>query len=58
MRLEPILPILCLVGIRLILCFVATVFSLASVFYVNVLPINFSLVQILHVLTQEKNVQV
>lgn len=33
MRLEPILPILCLVGILLILCFVATVFSLASVFY-------------------------
>ena len=33
MRLEPILSVLCLVGILAILCFVATAFSLKSVFY-------------------------
>ena len=33
MRLEPILPILCLVGNLPILCFVATAFSVESVFY-------------------------
>ena len=35
MRLEPVLPILCLVGILPILCFLATAFSLESVFYCN-----------------------
>lgn len=35
MRLEPILPILCLVGILPILCFLATAFSIESVFYCN-----------------------
>ena len=35
MRLEPVLPILCLVGILPILCFLATAFSLESLFYCN-----------------------
>ena len=35
MRLEPVLPILYLVGILPILCFLATAFSLESVFYCN-----------------------